>query len=437
MLEKINKNKILVVDNNPVLLKLMTTLLADQEGHQVRTASHGLEALDVLKSFTPDIIFVDLIMPKIGGAELCRIIRSMPELKDVLLVILSAIAKESQEDLPPPADICIAKGPFSTTAKHVLHAVEWVGMEKLPGSKLRRLGFEDAFQREATTELLCWKKHFEVILNNMSEAIFEITSDWRIVYANPKGINLLAHREEELLGASLPSFFKDADNERVKKLLLKVEDKSPANSGPEPVLIYDRQVTLHCLLLEESAHKSIIVIIRDITERCLAEEKLRLISITDELTGLLNRRGFMAMAGKQFQIAERVKDGIYLIFADLDDLKKINDKYGHKAGDRAIIMLADVLRQSFRQSDIVGRLGGDEFAVLTTSNFSSAKKEGMCERFFEALALANMDSSLGFEVAISAGIARYDPLNPCSLEELISRADFQMYECKKNKNVQH
>ena len=433
MLEKINKKKILVVDNNPVLLKLMSTLLADQEGHQVKMAENGLAALDVLQSFIPDIMFVDLIMPKIGGAELCRIIRSNPKLDNAVLVVLSAIAKESQNDLPRLADIFIAKGPFTSTSKHVLRAVELIDSPAKPGTELLKLGFEDVFQREATTELLSWKKHFEIILNNMSEAIFEITSEWRIIYANPKGIQLLSVREEELLGVSLPSFFKDRHNERIVELLSGKDDTARTSNESDPILINDRKVTIHCLPLEENGQESIIVIIRDITERCLMEEKLRQISITDDLTGLLNRRGFLAMANKQFQIADRVKDGLYLIFADLDDLKKINDRYGHKTGDKALMLLADVFRQSFRQSDIVGRLGGDEFAVLTTGDLSEAKEEGLCDRFVEALSRANMQSSLGFEVFISSGIAKYDPLNPCSLEELIARADFQMYQCKKNK----
>ena len=436
MLEKTHKKKILVVDNNPVLLKLMTTLLADQEGHQVKIAENGLAALDVLKSFTPDIMFIDLIMPKIGGAELCRIIRSMPELDDSLLVVLSAIAKESQEDLPPLADMYIAKGPFTSTAKHVLSAIEWSEKRNKSEREIPKLGFSDVFQREATSELLSWKKHFEIILNNMSEAIFEITPKWRIIYANPEGIKLLAAREEDILSVPLPAFFRDGQEKRLIKLLTGKNDAERTNDDANPILINDRMVTIHCLPLEENGQKSIIVIIRDITERCEMEERLRQISITDELTGLLNRRGFLTMANKQFQIADRVKDGLYLIFADLDDLKKINDRYGHKTGDRVLIMLADVFRQSFRQSDIVGRLGGDEFAVLTTGDLTEAREEGLCDRFTQALARANMRSSLGFEVHISSGIAKYDPLAPCSLEELLARADFQMYQCKKNKKCE-
>ena len=83
--------KILVVDNNPVMLKFMTNLL-EKEEHQVVTAENGLAALDILTTFTPDIVFLDLVMPHISGEKLCQIIRDMPKLKEVYIIILSAIA---------------------------------------------------------------------------------------------------------------------------------------------------------------------------------------------------------------------------------------------------------------------------------------------------------------------------------------------------------
>ena len=92
------KKNVLVVDNNPVILKYMTNLL-EKKGCQVQVAEDGLTALDILESYVPDVIFVDLIMPNISGDKLCRIIRKMPELKGVYLVILSAISAEEEVDI--------------------------------------------------------------------------------------------------------------------------------------------------------------------------------------------------------------------------------------------------------------------------------------------------------------------------------------------------
>jgi len=102
------KKKILVVDNHPVFLKFMSQLL-EKEGHQVLTTGDGLSALEILKNDTPDVIFIDLIMPNIGGEKLCQMIRKMPKLKNAYLVILSAIAAEQEVNFTAfGANACIA-----------------------------------------------------------------------------------------------------------------------------------------------------------------------------------------------------------------------------------------------------------------------------------------------------------------------------------------
>src|SRR6185369_5039973 len=108
-----------------------------------------------------------------------------------------------------------------------------------------------------------------------------------------------------------------------------------------------------------------VAILEDITDRKHAEEKLRELSVSDELTGLANRRGFMLLAEQQIKLAQRTGKGLVLVFADLDRLKWINDTLGHAEGDRAIQDTALILRNSFRTSDIVARLGGDEFVALS------------------------------------------------------------------------
>ena len=427
------KRKVLVVDNNPVILKLMTNLLADQEGHEVRTALNGLEALDVLKGFTPEIVYIDLIMPKISGAKLCRIIRGRLRMKDTVLVILSAIAKESQEEsLPEGVDACIAKGPFKKTSKHVLSTLELIDRKEKSSDPQTVLGLDDVFQREVTGELITWKKHFEVILDNMSEAFFEVVLPGRIIYLNSRATSLFEIAEEEMLGASFADLFSADQQERIRLLLEKASHTTLSTGENEPIFINDKQVLLHLLPIPDNDHESIIVMIQDITNRKKMEEKLHRVSITDDLTGLLNRRGFMKMADKQFKIADRKKDDLFLIYADLDNLKKINDTNGHLEGDQALLEIAKILNQTFRQSDIIGRLGGDEFAVLTTGDVGPGRV-GACERLSEALKESNRINKFDFKLDLSVGIARYDSKNPCCLEEFICRADSLMYECKKKK----
>jgi len=118
------KKKILVVDNHPVVLKYMVHLL-EKHGHQVKIAGDGLCALDILRTYSPHVMFIDLVMPNIDGAQLCRIIQEMPEIKDAYKVILSATIAENSRDINElGADAFIVKGPFDQMAKHVLAAIE-------------------------------------------------------------------------------------------------------------------------------------------------------------------------------------------------------------------------------------------------------------------------------------------------------------------------
>jgi diguanylate cyclase (GGDEF)-like protein len=103
---------------------------------------------------------------------------------------------------------------------------------------------------------------------------------------------------------------------------------------------------------------------QEIQERLKAEAEVRRLAITDDLTGLLNRRGFLLMATQQLKIARRSQTPCCLLFADVDGLKTINDTLGHTAGDQLIIDTAQLLQNSFREADIMARLGGDEFVVF-------------------------------------------------------------------------
>ena len=157
------KKKILVVDNHPVILKFMTQLL-EKEGYQVLAAEDGLSALDILKTYIPDVVFTDLIMPNISGEKLCQIIRRMPKLKDVYVVVLSAIAAEQKQDVTSfGADVCIAKGPFNNMVETI--RISLVQLDLGPSVALpgQIIGLGDIAPRQITEELLSVKRHFEVI----------------------------------------------------------------------------------------------------------------------------------------------------------------------------------------------------------------------------------------------------------------------------------
>ena len=164
------------------------------------------------------------------------------------------------------------------------------------------------------------------------------------------------------------------------------------------------------------------------------QQEIRNLTLRDELTGIYNRRGFFALVEYQFNLAKRSKTGMFMLFADLDNLKIINDTLGHQEGDRALTMAADILRKNFRQSDIIARIGGDEFVVFPVGT-SADCVDKILERLQKALEAYNAENNRGYSLSISAGISFYDPERPCTIDDLLAAADRSMYERKMNKTL--
>ncbi len=178
-----------------------------------------------------------------------------------------------------------------------------------------------------------------------------------------------------------------------------------------------------------------LVVLREVTERHQMVETIRTLSLTDGLTGLLNRRGFSTLAEQQLRTSIRTRNRLWLLFADLDGLKEINDRLGHEAGDRALRETADLLRNgTFRAADLVARFGGDEFAILATE-VSPTDGDRLLTRVEDALARANEMPGRAFALSLSVGAAMFDPERPRTLDELIGEADRHMYEAKHTQRL--
>jgi diguanylate cyclase (GGDEF)-like protein len=171
---------------------------------------------------------------------------------------------------------------------------------------------------------------------------------------------------------------------------------------------------------------------RHLNERRRLEKELRTISITDELTGIFNRRGFYVLAQKHLEIAKRKKRKFSILFLDLDDLKNINDEFGHSTGDQALIDTANILKKSFRTSDVIARIGGDEFSVLITEPSSLGNIQHIISaNIQEKLDEYNNQSDRVYKLTLSIGMSHFRPKHPSSIDELLARADKLMYEQKK------
>lgn len=173
----------------------------------------------------------------------------------------------------------------------------------------------------------------------------------------------------------------------------------------------------------------VVHIVRDFTKRHLMEEELRALTLTDELTGLYNRRGFLTLAKQQLKISNRLKKGVLILFADMDGLKNINDQFGHNEGDLAIIEIASIFKEIFRESDIIARIGGDEFVVFPVE-ISDKSPEILNARFIKQIEVHNKDRDFDRQLRVSIGIVYYPKECPYSIDELLTQADKKMYEQK-------
>jgi diguanylate cyclase (GGDEF)-like protein len=168
----------------------------------------------------------------------------------------------------------------------------------------------------------------------------------------------------------------------------------------------------------------------ELARRDVAENNMRLLSLTDVLTGLNNRRGFFVHAEHVFKLAQRRHARSAVIFADIDGLKVVNDELGHEAGDRLIRDAAAVFRESFRDADVIGRLGGDEFVAYTLDD---VQPRAILARLQHNLHAFNLMQDRPYRVAISAGIVQCDSHADQGLLNYVLQADQQMYAQKRRR----
>lgn len=171
-------------------------------------------------------------------------------------------------------------------------------------------------------------------------------------------------------------------------------------------------------------------LLRDLAR--MAEQELAAVQLAtmDELTMLSNRRGFEALAQHALNVCSRLDKPATLLFFDLNDFKQVNDTFGHAEGDNALTTFAELLRNAFRDSDVIGRLGGDEFvAVLTDSN--EGESASAIRRLRELVDTRNRAAMRGYDIRYSVGEVAFDPLKHASIAELLAEADAAMYQHKE------
>jgi len=260
-----------------------------------------------------------------------------------------------------------------------------------------------------------------------------VALDHRWLKVNQSFCDMVGYSEEELLAKTFedithPDDLKE-DLEYVQRL---IDDQIPYYRLEKRYYHRDGYIVWGALsvsLVRDTRGYPLYFVgqIEDITEKKLFEEKLQTMLVTDELTGLYNRKGFFELASEKLTLPSERHT---LFFADLDCMKWINDRLGHREGDVALAAVARLIKDTFRESDIIGRIGGDEFAILAVG-VKEAEEEVLLARLQHNIERFNADRKPGIPISLSIGFSHREPEDPRQLEALLAEADESMYEKKR------
>jgi len=288
--------------------------------------------------------------------------------------------------------------------------------------------------KETERALVVSEGKYRSLVESTDDSIYLVDRECRYLYMNRKHMERLNLTEDDLINRSYADIHSSEESRMFVKKVEKIFETGESLQFEYQSKKDGRHFfqTFSPVFEHEGSVKAVTIVSKDISKLKQMEEKLRTLSLTDDLTGLYNRRGFQTLATMQFNIAQRMEKGMYLLYADLDNLKTINDTYGHKEGDKALIAMAGIFKDTYRRSDIIARIGGDEFVVIPVGS-SKDNVQTIIDRLQRAIDRYNRKSSFQYLISLSAGIAYYDPKNPCTADELLERADSMMYEQKRKK----
>lgn len=415
------KVNILIVEDEGIIAKDIKHTL-EKLGYSVSAiAFSGEEAVKKAGEILPDLVLMDIVLRgAIDGVKAAEQIRARFNIPVVYLTAFADEATLQRAKITAPFGYLLK--PFR---EKELHAAIEIALQI---HKMERKIIES-------------KEWLSTILKSIGDAVIVTDTGGCVTFMNSVAEGLTGWKQEEAARKHLKDIFNIVNEETGEQaeepatrviregvvvglantvLIARGGTRRPIDDSGSPIRDNKGNIT------------GVVLIFRDVTERKRLEEELRALSLIDELTSLYNRRGFLNLAQQQLKLAKRTKRGPLFFIADLDGLKQINDTYGHEEGDMALIEAARIMKETFRESDVIGRIGGDEFAGIMLED-SNASAGILATRFQESLDAHNAKSTRPYKLSISIGIAHCDPDSSPSIDELLRNADKLMYEQKRNK----
>ncbi|MBF0565567.1 MAG: diguanylate cyclase [Nitrospirae bacterium] len=416
------KVRIMIVEDEYIIAEDIKRSLESFGYEVVATADSGREAIEAAIKTVPSLILMDIMLRgEMDGIQAAGIISGQISIPVIFLTSFSNSQMLERAKTTEPFAYMLK--PFR----------DWE----------LQAAIEMALYKHSLQKRLKESEHWlSTTLNSIGVGVVTTNPLGYVTFINLVGLSLTGLTKEESIGRSLIDLFSFVDQ-------LTGAAEEPAIKAvireKKPIYVADHNLVVNAsgksipvseitspILGENDKLLGVAVSFQDRTERHRLENELRLMSLTDELTGLNNRRGFMLLVEQQLKVVRRLGSELAILFIDMDGMKWINDTYGHKEGDRALADTAAILRETFRDADIIARIGGDEFVVVVT-DANGVSDEELSWRLHNTAALHNEVNPGPYKISLSAGIVRYDPLNHEAIETLIDRADKLMYEEKNRK----
>ena len=374
------------------------------------------EFAERLRTQSYDVIVCDYALPGWTGMDALDLLRQVD--KDVPFILVSGTMEEDM------TDAFLRKGAFD--------CVQLNRLNRLPLAVA--LALEENTRREernhAENALKHSEAHYRALAENPTYGICRFDADGQFLDVNEALVAMLGYgSKEELIQVNLATEIIRDPVERAQLFesyrqtghvnLIEVEWKRK-DGTPMKVRLSGRQVGA-----EEGAPDGCEIIAEDVTAQRASEDNLRHLAATDALTGLANYRRLSEKLDSEIKRSERTSRSFAVLIFDLNGMKRINDSYGHLAGNRSLCRLADIFRFSCRSIDTAARYGGDEFAIILPET-TAAEAETVGRRICERLADDREEPVL----SVSVGVAIY-PDDGTSIESLFQAADLALYRMKQ------
>jgi diguanylate cyclase (GGDEF)-like protein/PAS domain S-box-containing protein len=430
---------ILVVDDAPDNRKLLSRILINS-GYRVQTANNGAEAIHSAQESPPHLILLDISMPVMDGIEACAQLKTDERTRDIPVIFLSAMDDIDNkmkafraggvDYILKPFNVEEIRARLNTHLGILRLRTQLQSANRELAERIEELMRSQQLLRERERKL-------DAFVNAMPNLSFIHDQDGRFLEILTKESNLLRARAEDMKG----SLLRDLMPPREAKLMMDaihraietgktqvIEYKIPVLTGSEHW--FEGRIAL--MEKDDAGHSKVVFIATEISERVRLYQEIQHLAIQDPLTGCLNRRHFMNLAGQELDRSLRYKRPLSLLMLDIDHFKDFNDRYGHPIGDQILCALVNLCQARLRSVDIVGRYGGEEFVILVPETGSEAALK-VAERLRTEVEKMNVDTPAGIlSLTISIGVASIETEfeQAQTVDSLIKRADQAVYAAK-------